>query len=241
MSATASRPLIDRRPRAARRQERWPLVSDDSSCFPCASQKPNSQAQCTERACEANVPTRCFYISGSLKNGSLRRRRRVGAQQTSHLEVGPERYRNWPRKAFDVASDLGGRDGADHDRGDDGMRERELDRRVRKRDTVPATDLVNAAHALEDLRRCGLVIVACPWHRPGRQNARVENPAEENRYGFLFGNPEEDVEGGLIEKRVAPGQEHAVEIAGSGEAGAGLRLVDADPDSLDHALVPQLR
>src|SRR5829696_270124 len=34
------------------------------SCFPYASQKPNAQGQCTERPCEANVPTRCFYISG---------------------------------------------------------------------------------------------------------------------------------------------------------------------------------
>jgi hypothetical protein len=48
------------------------------------------------------------------------------------------------------------------------------------------------------------------------------NPPEENGDAFLFGNAEEAVEGGLVEKRVAAGEEHAVEIARRGLQVRGL-------------------
>src|SRR5215203_4958127 len=64
---TASCPSLtaDQRASSGARQERMDAgagVGSLPSCFPCASQKPNAQGQCTERPCEAKVPTRCFDI-----------------------------------------------------------------------------------------------------------------------------------------------------------------------------------
>jgi len=120
------------------------------NCFPCASHEASRQSEVATALLKPRSDPLSVYQRAPYQS-SLRSRRRLGAQQTSVLQVDPERYRDGTRKAFDVAGDLGGCDGADHDRGNDGVCERELDGDVSKRAAVRAADLFDATHALEDL------------------------------------------------------------------------------------------
>ena len=120
-------------------------------------------------------------------------------------------------------------------RADRRVSERELQRRRRERDAMAAADGVDPAHPLEHLGRRCPVVVGRALARPGGEDARVERPADQDADLLLDAERQQLVERALLQQRVAAGEQDAVEVGVAGEAQAGLDLVDADPDRLDHA------
>ncbi len=157
----------------------------------------------------------------------------VGSSSPSALRSAHKAGGRRVREAGEVAGDLLRRRGAQHDRGDGRMGERELQRRVGEGDAMRAADPLDPRHAVQDGGRRRLVIVGRAGDGAGREDARIEHPAQHHADAFPFGKRQEFVQGRLLQERVAAGEQHGVEIAGLGEADAHLGFVESDPDRPD--------
>ena len=119
------------------------------------------------------------------------------------------------------------------------MAERESQRGVGDRDTVAPADGGNALGALQDVRRRRAVPVGRARARVG-QHAAVERCRGEHRDAALPAQRQELVGGGLVEQRVAPCDQHAVEVRFTNEAHGRCGVVDSRAHGADDALLAEL-
>ena len=115
------------------------------------------------------------------------------------------------------------------------MSKREMERRFRQPDLESLADLLDPPHPLDHVGGRGPVIVMGVGLEPGRQNARIEGPADHDANPPGEAERQEARKRVLLEQRI-PAREHEhVEIALAGEGLGGLALVDPRADRLDGA------
>jgi hypothetical protein len=93
------------------------------------------------------------------------------------------------------------------------------------------------AHAFQHRvgRRRVVVMGPVAGARAGRKNARIERSAAEDGHAAFHAEWQQLLEGGLLEQRVAPGEQDAVELAAPEQLDAHFPFVHADADGLHGA------
>src|SRR5260221_1961101 len=119
------------------------------------------------------------------------------------------------------------------------MMEGELQRGSGERNAVAATDLVDPAHRVHHRSGRRMVIIRRAGAPPGRQDAGIERPADDDSDVPPDAERQKTVERRLLEKRIAAGEEDAVEIARLGETLTRRPLVKADADRADRLVLAQ--
>ncbi|EGJ72872.1 putative dehydrogenase [Streptomyces sp. Tu6071] len=166
--------------------------------------------------------------------------RGLGAQQPALAQLRPEGGGHTLVERPEVLGDARGtrRSRDRRDRG--GVGQRELERRRLDGNAVPLGQLADAPDAFDDLARSLLVLEV----GAAREDTGAVRTADDQVDTLLGGGGQHALEGaGVVEERVAPGEEEAVgtrlvQVQGQLD---GLHPVDAEPPRLDHALLAQLR
>ena len=121
------------------------------------------------------------------------------------------------------------------------MPEGELESDGRKGDAVTVADGFDPCASLLDRFGSRLVVVLRFRGRPGGQNPAIEGPADEERHVPLQAEGKKPLDRLLLQQRVSPCEEKAVEISVAEGVIADLPLVHAESDRSDHALGAQIR
>ena len=79
-----------------------------------------------------------------------------------------------------------------------------------------------------------------PGPRAGGENAGIEHASEHHAQSLARGGRQEALQRRLLQQRIAPRQQHDVEIARLSETLTHLGFVDADADSRNHLRAAQL-
>ena len=101
-------------------------------------------------------------------------------------------------------------------------------------------DRLDPGDPLHDLGGRHPVVIARAGNGACGENAGIEDAAHHDADALLAGERQEGLDGGLLQQRIAPGEEHRVEIARPGETLAHRDLVDADADRLHDLFGAQL-
>ena len=109
----------------------------------------------------------------------------------------------------------------------------------RQGNAVAGAHALDLAHFVEHVRRGRGVVVGRACDRSGGEDARVEHAAEHDADVLSDRERQHLGERGLLEQRVAPGNQHAVEIAVLQEAHRVFGIVGANADTFDDALAAQ--
>ena len=118
------------------------------------------------------------------------------------------------------------------------MGEWKLQRRVGELGAVCAAHRFDPFDAGHDRRRRHGIIIMRPGPRAGGENAGIEHPSEQNAQSLACGGRQKLRQRRLLQQRIAPRQQHDVEITGLSEALTHLGLVDADADGRNRLGVP---
>jgi len=154
------------------------------------------------------------------------------ARRTRGGHFGPDRRH--------VAFDLFGRD-APEDHGCNGRRaEGEPEGSDRDRDAMGLADALDPRDLVHHFGRGRPVVEMSARLGPGRQDAGIVDAPEDDADPLPFGERQELVQGVLLEERVAPGEQHAVEVSRLHEAHRRVGFVESEAHGLDDALAPEL-
>ena len=98
------------------------------------------------------------------------------------------------------------------------MGERKLQRRIGELGSMGVTYRFDPFDAGHDSRRRFGIIVMCPGPRAGGENAGIEHASEQHAQSLARSGGQESLQCRLLQQRIAPRQQHDVEIAGLSEA-----------------------
>ena len=114
------------------------------------------------------------------------------------------------------------------------MRKRELQRGRGQRHLVALTHNRNPTRLFNQVSRRSLVIMGRMIGHITREDAGIVRPANDHADIMRFGIGQKRIQRALFKQGVAPGQQHAVEIAGLGKAQTHIRFIQATANGANH-------
>ena len=120
------------------------------------------------------------------------------------------------------------------------MEQRKLQGRGAERHAVALAYRLDLLRLVDECRGGGDIVVRGACLHVARQDAGIVGTAQNHRDMALGALGQEFLKRALLQQRVAPSQQHAVEVARLDEASARVCLVDAHADGADDAGAAQL-
>src|SRR5271166_450921 len=185
------------------------------------------------QSCDRRRCLKAPATKSSIWNG------RGGAYEFLVLELRPQVGRNGVTEGGQILLDLGARNRAGDDRGDDWVPERKLEGGGRQRHAVAGADLLDLSHPLENGGAGRLVIVHRARNGAGCENSRIIAAADNNADAAFGATREFAVEHVLLEQGVAHRQQEEIDVEEIKKPGNHPHHVQPGPYPLDDSLTAQ--
>src|ERR1700722_19660906 len=140
-----------------------------------------------------------------------------------------------------VPFDLGARNRAWNDRGDDRMAKGKMQRRRGKRNTMAGADSLDFLHPLQDLGAGGRIIVHRAGNGSGRQNPGIVDAANDDPEDPLLAARELAFEHVLPKQRVAHGEQEEIHVEKIEKTRDRAQRIEARANAANDACFSQFR
>src|SRR5271166_1608888 len=185
------------------------------------------------QSCDRRRCLKAPATKSSIWNG------RGGAYEFLVLELRPQVGRNGVTEGGQILLDLGARNRAGDDRGDDWVPERKLEGGGRQRHAVAGADPLDFSHPLENRGTGRLVIVHRARNGAGRENSRIVAAADDDSDAAFGAARENAVEHVLLEQGVPHRQQEEIDVEEIEEARNRFLDIQSGADPLDRAGIAQ--